>query len=95
MRQKLFTIDDTFNLSGRGIVVTGELAANTPIFRIESIVVLVHPNGNELVTEISGIAMVNPVDYENFNRNKIGVLLKVTKKEDAPVGTEVYLEKDE
>lgn len=92
MRQKLFTIEDTFNILGRGIIVGGELEPNSPICRIGTVVVLVLPNGNELVTEISGIEMIKPIDYETFNRNRVGIMLKdVIKKEDVPVGTEVFL----
>jgi translation elongation factor EF-Tu-like GTPase len=91
MRQKLFTVEDVFNLTGRGIVVAGELEQNSPIFKVGNIVLLIHPDGKELVTEIIGIEMVNPIDYENFNRKKIGVLLKVVSKEDVPIGTEVFL----
>ena len=92
MRQKLFTIDDNFNIAGRGIVVTGELEPNSPSCRIGSIVVLIHPNGNELVTEINGIEQIKLTNIENFNRNKIGVMFKDVTKKDVPVGTIVLLD---
>ena len=91
MRLKLFTIDDVFDITGRGIVVTGELEPNSPSFRIGNSVVLIHPNGNELETEINGIEHVKLTDIENFDSNKIGVMFKNLAKKDVPVGTEVFL----
>ena len=92
MRQKLFTIEDSFIITGRGIVVVGKLEANSPPCRIGNKIVLVNPSKIELVTEISGLEQIKLIDIEHFNSNKIGIMLKgVTKKEDAPVGTEVFL----
>ena len=95
MRQKLFVIDGVFNITGRGIVVTGEREPDFPTFKIGSTVVIIQPNGEEFVTKIVGIDISKPLDYKNFNRNKIGVLFKdnVSKK-DVPIGTGVFLLKE-
>lgn len=93
MREKLFTIDAALKIAGRGIIVVGELEANARSCKTGSNVWLVRPDGNELVTEVSGIERVKPLNYENFNWNQVGIMLKdVVRKEDVPVGTEVYLE---
>jgi translation elongation factor EF-Tu-like GTPase len=93
IRQRLFIIEDSFAIARRGVVVTGELESGSPSFKNGSAVVLVHPDGNEVTTEIVGIEFIKPLDYEKFNRNKIGVMLKGdVKREDAPVGTVVFLE---
>lgn len=91
MRRKLFTVDDAFDITGRGIVVVGELEPNYPLSKIGSPVVLVHPDGSEITTKISGIEHVKHVGIENFNPNKIGVMLRDVSKSDVPIGTEVYL----
>ncbi len=93
MRLNLFTIDDVFEITGRGIVVTGELELNSLSCKIGKAVVLVQLNGQELKTEISGIEHLKPIDVENFNWNKLGIMFKdVGKKEDVPIGTKVFLE---
>ena len=92
MRRKLFVIDGVFNITGRGIVVTGERESDFPAFKIGSTVVLIQPNGEEFITKIVGIDISKPIDYKTFNRNKIGVLFEdnVSKK-DVPIGTELFL----
>ena len=92
MRKKLFVIEDVFNITGRGIVVTGELESDSPAFNSESKVVLVKPNGQENFSEIS-IEHIKPINYENFNWKRVGVLLKnIASKEDVLIGTKVFLD---
>lgn len=93
MRRKLFTVDGVFNISGRGIAISGEIEPNSPSYKAGAIVVLVTPNGNELPAEISGLEHIKPLDIENFTWKKVGVMLKgVTEKKQIPIGTEVFLE---
>ncbi|MEO6589273.1 MAG: hypothetical protein ABIP06_08195 [Pyrinomonadaceae bacterium] len=81
MREKIFTVKDTFNITARGIVVTGKLKFDSPDFRIGSEIVLIRPDGRELETEISAIEQIKPITHEDFNRRKIGVIFKgVIKK---------------
>lgn len=92
MRQKVFTVEDCFQITGRGIVFTGELETNSPAFKAGSAIVLVRPDKTEFITEVFGIEHSKPIDYKNFNWNRIGVMFKdVNKKEDIPIGTEVFL----
>lgn len=93
IRQKLFTVEDNFKFSEReGIIVVGELEDNAPPSQIGSNVLLITPEGIEFPTKISGIEMPRPINFETFNWRKIGVMLKdITKKEDIPIGTEVFL----
>lgn len=92
MRQKLFTVEDNFYLTGRGgTVVAGQLEQNSPSFKPGDEVVLIQPDGKETGAVINGIELPHPTDYENFDWSKIGVLFKGVTKEDVPIGTEVYL----
>lgn len=92
MRQKLFTVEDHFQIAGRGIVLTGEIEPDSPAVKAGSEIVLFRPDGTKFITEIFGIEQIKPIDYENFNRNRIGVMFKdVNKKEEIPIGTEVFL----
>lgn len=92
MRKKLFVIEDVFQITGRGIVITGEREPDSPDFKAGSKVILIRPNGEIFMTEVIGIEWFTPIDGRKFNRNKVGVLLKnVNSKETVPIGTEVFL----
>jgi len=94
MREKLFTVEDHFQINGRGIVVTGQLEPDSPVFKVGSEVILVRPDGEEFVTEVIGIEHIKVINNQIFNRNRIGVLLKnINFKEDIPIGAEVFLDK--
>lgn len=81
MPEKNFTVQDTFNITERGIVVTRKLKFDSPDFRIVSAVALIQPSGKSLETEISAIEHIEPSTNENFNLHKIGVIFKgVIKK---------------
>lgn len=95
MRQKLFVIEDTFQITGRGIVVTGKLKLDSPAFKAGSAVILIRPDGKEFTTKVFGIEQVKPIDYENFNWNRIGVMFEnIICKEDVPIGTEIFLDEN-
>ena len=93
MRREFLTVDDVFEISGRGIVVTGNLNRNSPSCKIGNTVILVHPDGQELTTKVSGIEHIKPVNIKDFTWNKIGIMFKdVGKKDDVPIGTKVFSE---
>ena len=95
MRKKLFVIEDVFNITGRGNVVTGEREPDSPEFRVGSKIILVRPDGEEFITEVMGIELFIPINNKISNRKYVGVLLKnVTAKEDVPIGTEVFLNEE-
>jgi len=84
MRQKLLTIDDVFKIAGRGIVITGNQPEVLPEFKIGNPIVLVLPDGREIMTKISG--------FDLFNVAKgSAILIENIAKEDVPIGTEVFL----
>ena len=86
MRQKLFVIEDIFQITGRGIIVTGELESNSPVFKIGSKIVLIRPNREKFDTEVAGF------NFSKLANNLVGVLLKnIVSKEEVPIGTEVFL----
>ncbi|HEY8559572.1 MAG TPA: hypothetical protein VIL74_04150 [Pyrinomonadaceae bacterium] len=88
MRRELFTVEDRFQIPGRGTVITGFQPVNLPEFKTGSAIVLVLPEGREILTEIGGIDRFQTVS----GNQGIGVLVKNVGKEDIPIGTEVFLE---
>jgi translation elongation factor EF-Tu-like GTPase len=87
MRQKLFTVEDRFKIVGRGTVVTGFETVNLPELKLESPIVLVLPEGQEILAEVGGVDRFQTVS----GKKGIGVLIKNITKEDIPVGTTVFL----
>jgi hypothetical protein len=89
MRQKLFTVEDNFYVSGRsGTVIVGNSRPNLPIFKIGENVLLVRPNNTELIAEIGVIEM--PVTVSGVK--KAAISIENVTKEDVPIGTEVFLD---
>ena len=96
MRQKLFTVEDTFNFGSRkGTVVTGELEGKSHSFKPGDEVILIQLDGKEISSTISGTEMPKflTIEARLKAQNKIGVLFDSLTKEDIPIGTKVYLTK--
>lgn len=88
MRQKIFTVEDTFKIDGRGIVAAANRPPNFQEIKLGAVIVLVQPEGAEIITEVSGIDMFQTVS----GISKVAILIRNLTKEDVPAGTEVYLE---
>jgi hypothetical protein len=85
MPRKLFTVEDTFAIRGRGtFLVPGIVPEGDERFRIGDALRLVHPDGSELMTAISGIDFFNPGPQAQYP-----VLVALPKSE-VPIGTEVW-----
>lgn len=79
----LFKVEDTFQITGRGLILVPGLGTNADKVSIGMIIKLKKPDKTEIVTTIAGIA---------FARKAPLLLPKEIKKEDVPIGTEVWLE---
>jgi hypothetical protein len=85
MARKLFTVEDTFTIRGRGtVLVPGLVPESDERFRIGDSLRLVHPDGSELVVAISGIEFFNPGPQAQYP-----VLVALPKSE-VPIGSEVW-----
>lgn len=66
--------------------MVGRLAPDS-IHLIDGKVILVHSDGKEINTKVSGIEMTSPPDFE-----KVGVWFESLTKEDIPIGTKVLID---
>lgn len=89
MRQELFKVEDRFKIATRGVAVTGSRREDLPGFKIGSPIVLVLPEGREIMTEVGGFDLFQTVS----GGKGVAILLRNLTKEHIPVGTKVYLEK--
>ena len=91
MPRLLFTIEDRFQIRGRGLIVVPGLAAQgDERFRIGDPLLLKRPDGSSLLWTIGGLEMMitNPVVPPEQRR--VPVLLIGQNKDDVPAGTEVW-----
>jgi hypothetical protein len=86
LHRRLFTVTDTFTLTGRGLVLVPRL---TPIgnerFKVGDPIVLRLPDGLERRMRIDAPELPHPNP-----RNEFLVMLKQLEKDDVPSGTEVW-----
>jgi translation elongation factor EF-Tu-like GTPase len=82
----LFTVEDSFAISGRGLVpVPGIVPIGTERFKVGDSITLVRPDGTRVSTSIGGLEIMNPNP-----KNEIVILLRELSKEEVPIGTEVW-----
>ena len=87
MARRLFVVEDTFLIEGRGLV---SIPGITPVadenFRVGHQILLKRPNGTQLDWQIGGLEMLSPPP-PNFG---FAILLNGLTKDDVPIGTEVW-----
>jgi hypothetical protein len=85
----LFTVTDTFSIPGRGVVLLPEL---TPVgeerFRVGDPLKLRRPDGAEASVCIGGLEFLKSVKPKS--KCELVIMLSGTRKEDIPIGTEVW-----
>ncbi|HRH41534.1 MAG TPA: hypothetical protein PKY82_07825 [Pyrinomonadaceae bacterium] len=88
--EKILTVEDTFLIIGRGLVIAG-WEEDYPKIKIGDWVEIVRPDATKLKTQISGIEWIRSPIAEP-NRKPVGLMLKdIFKKEDVPIGSEIYV----
>src|SRR5208337_2384973 len=87
MTRRLFTVEDTFLIQGRGLVpVPGIVPQGDERFRIGDKIRLKRPDGSEIEWQIGGLEMLCP----RPRPDEVVILLKSLTKDDVPAGTEVW-----
>jgi hypothetical protein len=86
MRRRLFVVEDTFAIRGRGLVlVPGVLPEGDECFQVGDPILLHKPDGSAIATRIGGLELLCPNP-----RGDVLIMLKELAKADVPVGTEVW-----
>ena len=86
MARRLFVVEDTFAIEGRGLtLVPGIIPEGNEVFRPGDPIMLRKPDGSFFATRIGGLEMV----YPNPRRDVV-IMLKDLTKADVPIGTEVW-----
>jgi len=86
MGRRLFVVEDTFTIKGRGqVLVPAILPEGDECFRAGDPILLRKPDGSAIATRIGALEMLCPNP-----RGDVVILLKEFAKADVPVGTEVW-----
>ena len=86
MARRLFTVEDTFTIRGRGLVlVPGIIPVGTERFKVGDPIILLRPDGTKLCSPIGGLELSTP----NPNHD-VRIFLNGRSKADVPIGTEVW-----
>jgi hypothetical protein len=86
MGRLLFVVEDTFAITGRGLVlVPGILPEGDERFRVGNSILLRKPDGSTVETRIGGLELLCPNP-----RHDVVIMLKDRTKADVPIGTEVW-----
>jgi hypothetical protein len=89
MARRLFIVEDTFSIKGRGLVpVPGILPEGEERFRVGDPILLRRPDGSCLEWRIGGIEMI--LCSPPKPRHDVVILLKNLGKDDLPIGSEVW-----
>jgi hypothetical protein len=87
MSRKLFTVEDTFLIQGRGLVlVPGIVPQGDERFRVGDPVLLKRPDGSTLTWKIGGLEIISGARRSG----DVPILLVGLDKKDLPIGTEVW-----
>lgn len=93
MRSFLFKVEDTFNITGRGLVLSPNIPRETVLPK-SAMISLVRPNGIILETEaLFAIPFLTFSNIKDLNNHipAYACILQNTSKEEVPKGTEVWL----
>jgi hypothetical protein len=85
-QRRLFTVTETFTVTGRGLVLVPGLApVGEERFKAGDRILLRSPDGRETTTSIGALEVPLPNP-----KNEVLIMLTETAKHDVPAGTEVW-----
>jgi len=87
MARRLFVVEDTFLIRGRGLVpIPGIVPQEDECFRVGDPIRLKRPDGSSLEWTIGGLEFIQPP----MPQHDLVVLLTGVGEEDVPIGMEVW-----
>lgn len=64
MRRKVFTIEDYFQITGRGLVIVGKKEDRSFYLWNDASIIIVAPDGEEFQAKVLGIEMFSPPNFK-------------------------------
>jgi translation elongation factor EF-Tu-like GTPase len=88
MKNKILTVEGTFLVETRGVIVSGLLEAGTERFDVGDLINILRPDNTSISTVVKGWHMFGGCISGKKN---MGMLLGTTTKEDVPIGSLILL----
>ena len=92
MKREILVVEDTFDLKGRGLVITGLVEDDAPKLRKGDRIEILQPNGSKINSIVVGVEMIGrkcfPVPNQKEN---LAFMVKDLLKEDVPRGSVINL----
>ena len=86
----LFTVEDAFDIKGRGVVLTPGYLTYEDRLGNGDLVKLICPDGTQITGQIRGREFPTyPFDYP-LEKWRAGIMIADLTKKDVPIGTEVW-----
>ena len=91
--QKIITVEDTFSIEGRGLVVTGWKENSSVNIKMNDLIEILRPDGTTIKSQIAGVERFVNRKYfsESSETENIGFLLKDLSKKDVPKNSIISL----
>lgn len=91
--RKILTVEDTFLISGRGLVITG-WEEDYPQVKGGDLIEILRPDKTKITSTIIGIEMIKRNCFTETKKHPIGILVRDITKSDVPQGSQIYLVKE-
>lgn len=82
----MFTIEDHFQITGRGLVIVGEKEDKSLELKIGTSIIIETPEGKEIQSKVDGLEMLNPPNFKSE-----AILIRDFTKNDLPIGSTVFV----
>lgn len=87
MRKKIFIIEESFQITGRGLVIVGEKQDKSFELGMKTPLIIITPQGKEINAKVVGIEMFSPPNFK-IEAISIGDF----SKSDIPIGSTVFVD---
>ena len=89
MREKIFVIEDHFEIKGRGLIITGKIEKKSSRLKIGTPIIVYRPDGSEVKTKVAGTERFRPPNFENE-----AILVHNLTKDNLPIGSSVFIDQN-
>ena len=87
MRERIFTVEEHFQIDGLGLVIVGKVENQSHSLKIGMPLIIVNPSSWIIETKLSGINMTKPPNFKVWS-----ISISELIKEDVPIGSNVFID---
>lgn len=91
MRRKILTVEETFKIKGRGLILAGEFDFNSATIKVGDELIIIRPDGEAVSLSVKGLDCIRREDLSEPPRH-LALMVGNVDKEAIPIGSEVFIE---